>query len=225
MSYNFLVPVSKGLLKEELSVHPGLWAHQFSFLTQASCEATWPDEDLWASVPTSVKHYSTQMCELATFEMVTYSDIPLMEAIFCIFVFSSLWFSFFKVCCHFIFYFYYLTDVEGNLTGLSVSTNAIYQAAEITLQGLFSELHWINNTRLFKHTCLLPTWSKWFDYLFTEIMTQGADYGFNFIWLMDLDFSCTLSIYAYPPTVQLPRWYAFFCACVSHLKSGDDIVE
>ena len=142
-----------------------------------------------------------------------------------IFVFSKPWFSFFKVWYNFIFYFYYLTDAEGNLTGLSASTNAIYQTVEITLQGLFSELHWINNTRLFKHISLLPTWSKWFDCLFTEIMTQGADYGFNFIWLMDLDFSYTLSIYAYPPTVQLPHWYAFFCVCVSHLKSGNDIVK
>lgn len=30
----------------------------------------------------SVKYYSTQMCELATFKMVTYSDIPLMETIY-----------------------------------------------------------------------------------------------------------------------------------------------
>lgn len=133
-----------------------------------------------------------------------------------LFVFSNSWFSCFKELYYFIFYLCYLTDVEGNLTDLSVSTNAICQALEITLQGLFSELHWINSTRLFKHACLLPTWSKWFDYLFTEIMTQGADYGFNFIWLMDLDFSCTLSSYAYPPTVQLPHWYAFFlCLCVS----------
>lgn len=205
-------------MKEEFFVYPGIWASQFSFSVQASWEATRPDEDLWASTPTSVKYYSTQMCELATFKMVTYSDTPLMETIYIqFFLFSDLWFSFFKVCCHFIFYFYYLIDAEGNLTGLSVSTNAIYQAVEITLQGLFSELHWINNTRLLKHICLLPTWSKWFDYLITEIMTQGADYGFNFIWLMDLDFSCTLSIYAYPPTVQLPHWYAFFffaCVCL-----------
>lgn len=68
--------------------------------------------------------------------------------------------------------------------------------------------------QLFKHTCLLPTWSKWFDYLFTEIMPQGADYGFNFIWLMDLDFSCALSNSAYPPTVQLPHWYALFFVSV-----------
>lgn len=133
-----------------------------------------------------------------------------------IFVFSNLRFSYFKECCYFIFDIFYLTDVEGNLSGLSVSTKAICQALEITLHGLLSELHWINSTRLFKHTCLLPTWSKWFDYLFTEIMTQGADYGFNFIWLMDLDFSCTLSNYAYPPTVQLPHWYVFFlCLYVS----------
>lgn len=130
-----------------------------------------------------------------------------------LFVFCNPWFSYFKECYSFIFYIFCLTDVEGNL---SVSTNAICQTLEITLQELFSELHWIDSTRLFKHTCLLPTWSKWFDYLFTEIMTQGADYGFNFIWLMDLDFSCTLSNYAYPPTVQLPHWYAFFlCLYVS----------
>lgn len=129
-------------------------------------------------------------------------------------VFSNPWFCYPKECYYFVFDMFYFTDVEGNLSDLSVSTNAICQALEITLQGLFSELHWINSTRLFKHTCLLPTWSKWFDYLFTEIMTQGADYGFNFIWLMDLDFSCTLSNYAYPPTAQLPHWYALFFVSV-----------
>lgn len=116
----------------------------------------------------------------------------------------------------FYFLFQLLTDAEGNVTGLSVSTNAICQAVEITLQGLFSEFHWINNTRLFKHTCLLPTWRTWFDYLFTGIITQGADYGFNFIWLMDLDFNSTLSLCGYPPTVQVATLICLFsCVCIS----------
>lgn len=126
--------------------------------------------------------------------------------IYTIFLYFPIWFFFLLICSHFHYLFILLTSDEGGLTGLNASTNAIYQTVEITLQGLFSEFHWINKTRLLKHVCLLSTSSKWFDYLFTEIMTQDADCGFNFIWLMDLDFNCTLSIYVYPPTDQLPHW-------------------
>lgn len=149
-----------------------------------------------------------------------------MKAIYIPFLYfpNCFFFFFLIICCHF-HYLLLLTSDEGDLTGLNASTNAIYQTEEITLQGLFSEFHWINNIKLLKHVCLLSTSSKWFDYLFTEIMTQDADCGFNFIWLMDLDFNCTLSIYVYPATDQLPHWYAVFYVCVPHLKSRDDKVE
>lgn len=210
-----LIPICKGLLakkKKKNNWIPWLSSKSVQFFDAGILRGYM---DLWASVPTSAKQYSTQICEIPALKILLYSDTSLLEDI-CIpsLYFINHDFFCFKECSYFIFDIFYLIVVEGNLSDLSVSTNAICQALEITLQRLFSELHWINSTRLFKHTCLLPTWSKWFDYLFTEIMTQGADYGFNFIWLMDLDFSCTLSNYAYPPTVQLPHWYVFFFVSV-----------
>lgn len=49
---------------------------------EESCASTWPGDDLGAPVPTPVKHYPTQTCELATFKMVAYSDTPQMKAIY-----------------------------------------------------------------------------------------------------------------------------------------------
>lgn len=76
MPFNFLAPVSKGLLEKKNI--PWLLSKSVQFFDAGILRGYM---DLRASVPTSAKHYSTQMCEIPALKMVLCSDASLMESI------------------------------------------------------------------------------------------------------------------------------------------------